>query len=162
GRGRGVARATGRGRAGGGRPAGPGQRLRRPDRAEPLRPPEYGVPRQLRRPVRGGPRPRPAVRHDGDPARPGRAGGAADPGRGGELVPGWAAEQCTRLKLDPDGLLARLKGAADAAVGQPVEPLLAMTLDPLVPRGWRPKLPDPNQVTLAFAHLDKLIGTPLL
>ena len=86
-------------------------------------------------------------------------------GRARDRVPGWAAEQLARLQLDPDGLVDRLRAAADRAVGQPVGPCLARALDPLVPRGWRPKPPDPLQVTLAFAHLDKLIvdfqrGTP--
>jgi hypothetical protein len=83
-------------------------------------------------------------------------------GRSRQAIPAWAAEQFARLGLDPEGLVGRMKRKADDAVGRPVEALLAQTLDPLTPRGWRPKLPDPTRLTLAFAELDKLIGTPLL
>jgi serine/threonine protein kinase len=82
--------------------------------------------------------------------------------RSQEVIPNWAAQELARLKLDPDGLLAQLMAAADAAVGQPLEPLLSRTLETLIPRGWRTKRPSAHAVTLAFAELDNLIGTPLL
>jgi hypothetical protein len=82
--------------------------------------------------------------------------------RARQHIPAWAAEHWARLGLDPDRLIDRLKHAADAAVGQPVEQLAARAMEPLVPRGWRAKLPDPSAVTRAFRQLDKLIGTPIL
>ena len=82
--------------------------------------------------------------------------------RARDEIPAWAAEHWARLGLDPDRLVDRLKHAADAAAGEPVEHLVARVTDPLAPRGWRPKLPDPHAITLALAQLDKLIGNPIL
>ena len=56
GRGRGAAACRRTARPATVGPAGPGEHLRRPDRAEPLHPAGHGVHRQLRRPGRDGPR----------------------------------------------------------------------------------------------------------
>jgi hypothetical protein len=82
--------------------------------------------------------------------------------RARQHIPAWAAEHWARLGLDPDRLIDRLKHAADAAVGQPIEQLAGRVTELLVPRGWRARLPDRSAVTVAFAQLDKLIGTPIL
>ena len=63
-----------------------------------------------------------------------------------EVIPSWAVEQWARLGLDPDRLAVRLADAADAATGARVEQVIAGAADPLTPKGWLPRLPEPERV----------------
>jgi len=80
--------------------------------------------------------------------------------RAREVIPTWAAARWTQLGLDADSLLAHLQGAAEQAVGARVEDLIALTTEPLVPRGWMARLPEPAQVVVAVDRLVKLFGPP--
>jgi hypothetical protein len=85
---------------------------------------------------------------------------APDPKRMRETVPAWAAGRWAQLGLDPDTILDLLKSAADLAAGGRVDELVALTTDPLVPRGWLARLPEPLKVTIAVDRLVKMFGPP--
>ncbi|MFO0849500.1 MAG: tubulin-like doman-containing protein [Gemmataceae bacterium] len=77
-----------------------------------------------------------------------------------EVIPRWAVEQWNRLGLDPERLLARFGAAAAEAAGGPVADVAAAVTGPLVPRGWRARVPDPAAVSLAADRLIALLGRP--
>lgn len=77
-----------------------------------------------------------------------------------ELIPALAQTRWSQLGLDPDTVLRRLQDAADQAAGGPIEELIGMTTDPLLPRGWLGRLPEPDKLTIAIDLLVKLVGPP--
>lgn len=77
-----------------------------------------------------------------------------------EVIPRWAVEQWDRLGLDPERLLARFGAVAAEAAGGPVADVAAAVTGPLVPRGWRARVPDPAVVSLAADRLIALLGRP--
>ncbi len=85
---------------------------------------------------------------------------APDPKRFREVMPGLAASRWAQLGFDPDSVLGHLEGAADLAAGGKVDELLGLVAEPLVPRGWLARLPEPTQVALALDTLNRLIGPP--
>jgi serine/threonine protein kinase len=80
--------------------------------------------------------------------------------RAREIIPTWAAAQWAQLGLDPDTVLARLQEAAEEATGTRTEDVITLTTEPLVPKGWLARLPDPDRVALAADGLVKLFGPP--
>ncbi|HEX4610571.1 MAG TPA: hypothetical protein VH092_20445, partial [Urbifossiella sp.] len=80
--------------------------------------------------------------------------------RAREVIPTWAAAQWTQLGLDPDTVLAKLQQAAEAATGARTEDLIAAATEPLVPKGWLARLPEPDRVAVAVDGLVKLFGPP--
>ena len=80
--------------------------------------------------------------------------------RAREVIPVWSAVRWTQLGLDPDTILAQLQHAMEHAVGGRVEELISLTTEPLVPRGWRARLPDPDKVAVALDSLTRLLGPP--
>jgi serine/threonine protein kinase len=80
--------------------------------------------------------------------------------RAREVIPDWAAQHWTRLGLDPDTILAHFQQAMEQTVGGRVEELIALTTEPLVPKGWLARLPEPEKVTVALDRLTKLFGPP--
>ena len=85
---------------------------------------------------------------------------APDPKRAREVVPPWAAARWTQLGLDPDAILAHLQAAAEQAAGARIEELITAATEPLVPKGWLGRLPDPDRVSVALDQLVKLFGPP--
>jgi len=83
-----------------------------------------------------------------------------DPQKVREVIPSVAQDKWSQLGLDPDTLLGHLGAAADQVAGSRVEELIALTADPLVPRGWLARLPDPTAVTVALDRLLNLLGPP--
>jgi hypothetical protein len=83
-----------------------------------------------------------------------------DPKRFREVMPGVAASRWTRLGFDPDAVLGHLHRTADLAAGGKIDELIGLITEPLVPRGWLARLPEPAQVALALDALNKLIGPP--
>jgi hypothetical protein len=83
-----------------------------------------------------------------------------DPRQVREVIPNWAVEQWARLGLDPARLSERLATAADAVAGTRVEQVIGSVADPLAPKGWRPRPPEPQRVALALDHFQRLIGQP--
>ena len=81
--------------------------------------------------------------------------------RAREVVPTWAAAQWTQFGLDPEAILAHLQQAMELAVGGKVEELIALTTEPLVPRGWLARLPEPEKIQVAVDRLVKLLGPPI-
>lgn len=77
-----------------------------------------------------------------------------------EVIPSWAVDQWTRLGLDPARLTVRLADAADAATGARVEQVIAGATDPLTPKGWLPRPPEPERVSLVLDRLQRLLGRP--
>ena len=77
-----------------------------------------------------------------------------------EVIPGLAQKHWTQLGLDPATVQAQLQLAADRAAGGEVEAKVAAIVEPLVPRGWLARLPEPERVTVALDKLTKLIGVP--
>ena len=85
---------------------------------------------------------------------------APDPKRFREVMPGLAASRWAQLGFDPDAVLGHLARAADLAAGGRVDELIGAVAEPLVPRGWLARLPEPTQVALALDTLNRLIGPP--
>ena len=77
-----------------------------------------------------------------------------------EVMPGLAASRWAQLGFDPDAVLGHLERAADLAAGGKVDELLGLVAEPLVPRGWLARLPEPTQVALALDTLNRLVGPP--
>ncbi|MBP3957752.1 protein kinase [Gemmata sp. G18] len=77
-----------------------------------------------------------------------------------EVMPGIAASRWTQLGLDPDTILGRLQRAADQSAGGRVDALVESVTEPLVPRGWLNRLPEPTQVNLALDGLNRVLGPP--
>ena len=80
--------------------------------------------------------------------------------RAREYVPTWSATQWTQLGLDPDTILTHLQAIAELAVGGKVEELIGLVTEPLVPRGWLARLPEPDKVAVATDRLLKMLGPP--
>jgi serine/threonine protein kinase len=85
---------------------------------------------------------------------------APDLKRSREVMPQLAQQKWTQLGLDPDIVLGHFQQAAEFAVGGKIDELIALTTDPLVPRGWLARLPEPAQVAVALDRLTKLLGPP--
>ena len=75
---------------------------------------------------------------------------APDLKRAREVMPGIAADRWTQLGLDPDAVIEQLQQRADAAADGRVDELLSALTEPLVPRGWLNRLPEPTPVNLAL------------
>jgi hypothetical protein len=73
----------------------------------------------------------------------------------------WVGGWWPRLGLDPDALTAALAGAVDVAVGGPAAAVAAALTDPLAPRGWLARLPEPERVALVLDQLVRLVGRPI-
>lgn len=80
--------------------------------------------------------------------------------RAREVIPAWSAARWAKIGLDPDAVLGRLQTAVDQAIGTRVDELIALTTEPLVPKGWLSRLPDPDRVSVAVDRLVKLFGLP--
>jgi hypothetical protein len=80
--------------------------------------------------------------------------------RAREVVPGWAAARWTQHGLDPDGVVSHLHQAADQAAGGRIEELIGLTTEPLAPRGWLARLPEPARVAVALDKMVTLLGPP--
>ena len=85
---------------------------------------------------------------------------APDLKRAREAVPAWAAARWTNLGLDPDALLAHLQTAADSALGGRVDDQIGASTEPLIPRGWLGRLPEPDRVAVVLDRLVKMFGPP--
>jgi serine/threonine protein kinase len=85
---------------------------------------------------------------------------APDPKRYREIMPGVAAARWAQLGFEPDAVLGQFQRAADLAAGGKIDDLITLSTDPLVPRGWLARLPEPTQVSLALDKLTKLFGPP--
>ncbi len=83
---------------------------------------------------------------------------APDVKRAREVMPAVAQEKWLELGLDPDTMLDRLQRAADLAAGGKIDEQITLTTEPLMPRGWLARLPEPSQVGLALDRLVKLFG----
>ncbi len=84
----------------------------------------------------------------------------ADPAHLNRTAPGWAGERWAALGLAADTLRERLRVASAIAFGEPVESLLARAVDPITPKGWMGKLPDPRQVAAAVEQVVAAVGRP--
>ncbi len=76
--------------------------------------------------------------------------------RAREVVPAWAAAQWSRLGLEPDDILGRFQKAADGVLGCRVDELTAAAVEPILPKGWLARLPEPPAVAVV---LDRLVRT---
>jgi len=85
---------------------------------------------------------------------------APDAKRFRDVMPGVATARWTQLGFEPDTVLGKLHRSADLAAGGKVDELLGLMTEPLVPRGWLARLPEPAQVALALDTLNKLFGPP--
>src|SRR5262245_35865580 len=78
-----------------------------------------------------------------------------DPKRYHAVMPGVAASRWAQLGFDPDTLLGHMHRAADLAAGGKMDDVLGLVTEPLVPRGWLARLPEPTQVGLALDTLNR-------
>ena len=72
----------------------------------------------------------------------------------------WVADLWPRLVLDPDALTLKLAGMVDAAFGGPAAAVTGALTDPLIPKGWLARLPEPERVALVMDQLARLVGRP--
>ncbi|MFO0824206.1 MAG: tubulin-like doman-containing protein [Gemmataceae bacterium] len=79
--------------------------------------------------------------------------------RAREVIPTLAHEKWAQLKFEPDVVQGRLQLAADLAADR-VEDQIIQIADPLAPRGWLARLPEPGQVKVTIDRLVKLLGLP--
>jgi eukaryotic-like serine/threonine-protein kinase len=77
-----------------------------------------------------------------------------------EVMPALASARWRQLGFDPDAVLGHLTRAADLAAGGKIDELLGLMTEPLVPRGWLARMPEPTQVALLVDKLNKLFGPP--
>ena len=77
-----------------------------------------------------------------------------------EVVPGWAAGRWSQLGLDPDILLGHFQRAAERALGGKIEEQISLRTEPLVPRGWLARLPEPDKVVVTVDQLSRMFGPP--
>ncbi|HEY1190194.1 MAG TPA: hypothetical protein VGE74_21290, partial [Gemmata sp.] len=77
-----------------------------------------------------------------------------------ESMPNIAAQRWTQLGLDPDTVLGHLQFAAEQAAGGKVDDRFTALTEPLVPRGWLNRLPEPTQVGLTLDTINRLLGPP--
>ncbi|MBA4190999.1 MAG: hypothetical protein C0467_23690 [Planctomycetaceae bacterium] len=82
-----------------------------------------------------------------------------DPKRAREVIPIVAKEKWTQLKFDPEVVQGRLQLAADLAADR-IEEQILQNADPLAPRGWLARLPEPGQVKVAIDKMVRLLGPP--
>ena len=80
--------------------------------------------------------------------------------RAREVIPGWSATRWIQLGLEPDAILAHFQQVMERTVGGKVEELISLTTEPLVPRGWLSRLPEPEKVSVAVDRLLKMFGPP--
>jgi hypothetical protein len=85
---------------------------------------------------------------------------APDAKRYREVMPGLAAARWTQLGFEADAVLGHMQRAADLAAGGSVDEKIARVADPLIPRGWLGRTPEPTQVAVALDTLNDLIGPP--
>ncbi|MCE9563251.1 MAG: protein kinase [Planctomycetes bacterium] len=82
-----------------------------------------------------------------------------DPRRAREVIPALAQDKWTQHKFDPEVVQGRLQLAADIA-GDRIEEQIILTADPLAPRGWLARLPEPGPVKVVIDRLVRLLGPP--
>ncbi|MFO0802158.1 MAG: tubulin-like doman-containing protein [Gemmataceae bacterium] len=80
--------------------------------------------------------------------------------RAREVIPGWAAAHWTQLGLEPDAILAHFQTVMEQTLGGRIEELITLTTEPLVPRGWMARLPEPDKVNVAMDRIVKMFGPP--
>jgi hypothetical protein len=80
--------------------------------------------------------------------------------RAREVIPTWAATRWTQFGLDPDAVLGRLQAAAEQVIGARIEDLINANTEPLVPRGWLGRLPEPEKVAVVVDRMVRLFGPP--
>ena len=83
-----------------------------------------------------------------------------NPAAARQMIPAWASDRWSKLGLEPDALVSRFRQAVDQTVGGHTEDLIAAISDPIVPKGWLARIPDPEKVSLALDQLVKLVGRP--
>ncbi|OWK35795.1 tubulin-like doman-containing protein [Fimbriiglobus ruber] len=83
---------------------------------------------------------------------------STDPAHVRQVIPGWVANQWTRLGTAPDKITTRLSDAANQAAGGPIQELVARTTEILLPKGWLARLPDPDRVTAAVDQWQRIFG----
>jgi len=76
------------------------------------------------------------------------------------VIPQWAEQQWHRFGLGSDRLAASLRDRADAAAGRSIDGLIATICDPLTPKGWRAKPPEPEVLAAALEQFTRLLGVP--
>jgi hypothetical protein len=77
-----------------------------------------------------------------------------------EVMPGVAAARWAHLGFETDTLLGHFQQTADLAAGGKIDDLIGLLTEPLVPRGWLARLPEPTQISLALDSLNQLLGPP--
>jgi serine/threonine protein kinase len=85
---------------------------------------------------------------------------APDPQRSREVMPRLAQQRWSQMGLDADAIVAQLHEVADGAAGGNVEAIITELTDPLLPRGWLARLPDPALVSATLERFFILIGPP--
>jgi len=78
----------------------------------------------------------------------------------GSVVPRWTQEQWLRYGLEREQLLAALEASASAVLGEPIDRAIARTIEPILPKGWLGRLPDPAQASAVLGRLTATFGPP--
>jgi hypothetical protein len=85
---------------------------------------------------------------------------APDLNRSREIMPKLAQEKWLAMGLDPDSILEQLRESANNAAKRNVEKFIGEITDPLLPRGWLARLPDPQNLATAIERFMIVLGPP--
>lgn len=76
------------------------------------------------------------------------------------IIPQWVGERWSAIVLDPHRLEQRFRDVIEAAAGCRIEDAVLGLTEPLVPKGWLSRLPDPERVSVAIDQIRRIIGRP--
>ncbi len=85
---------------------------------------------------------------------------APDVRRYQQEIPPLVATRWQQLGLEPETLTARLREVADRWCGEPLEKYLMRQTEPLQPRGWLARGPEPTHVAVVVDTFTKFFGPP--
>jgi len=76
------------------------------------------------------------------------------------VIPLWAEQIWHRFGLGSEHMAKALRRRADAAAGRHIDAWIGGVCDPLLPKGWRAKGPESEQVASALAQFTQVLGIP--
>ncbi len=85
---------------------------------------------------------------------------APDPKQLRTVIPQWAEQIWHRLGLGGEQLSKTLRDCADSAAGRRIGEWIGQICEPLSPKGWLAKGPDPEHVSVALAQFAAVLGVP--
>ncbi|MCZ2343504.1 MAG: tubulin-like doman-containing protein, partial [Bacteroidales bacterium] len=76
------------------------------------------------------------------------------------MIPNWIGERWSAMGLDPGHLEAQFRQVIQNTAQCHVESTITAMTNPLLPKGWLNRLPEPDRVSVVVDQLRRLIGRP--